>query len=120
MQSVWRCIIYIEHIFFLCLHDILSAFLLIVFLILQISLNKDKSFEIDSLYRNYDLLSIPIPTNQAQASRAIVGNSTMEENYAFNNVHHIYDQVYYLFLLTCINLYNFCFVLLLNKSIQML
>lgn len=53
----------------------------------------------DSLYRSFDLLSAPIPTNQAQASRAIVGNSTMEENYAFNNVHHIYDQVNCLFLL---------------------
>lgn len=55
------------------------------------SLNKDKLSEIDFLPQSF--LSSPIPTVQAQASRAIVGNNTMEENYAFNNVHHIYDQV---------------------------
>jgi len=61
------------------------------------SLNKDKQLEIDLLPRKYDFLSSPIPTTHAQASKAIVGNSTMEENYAFNNVHHIYDQVHILF-----------------------
>jgi len=58
------------------------------------SLNKDKQLEIDVAPRKYDFLSSPIPTTHAQASKAIVGNSTMEENYAFNNVHHIYDQVH--------------------------
>ncbi|CAI6354635.1 unnamed protein product [Macrosiphum euphorbiae] len=58
----------------------------------MMSLNKDKQLEIDVAPRKYDFLSSPIPTTHAQASKAIVGNSTMEENYAFNNVHHIYDQ----------------------------
>jgi len=57
------------------------------------SLNKYKQSDIDVLPRKYDFISSLIPTSQAQASKAIVGNSTMEENYAFNNVHHIYDQV---------------------------
>jgi len=61
------------------------------------SLNKDKQLEIDVVPRKYDFLSSPIPTTYAQASKAIVGNSTMEENYAFNNVHHIYDQVHFFF-----------------------
>jgi len=56
------------------------------------SLNRDKLSEIDFLPQSF--LLTPIPTVQAQASRAIVGNNTMEENYAFNNVYHIYDQVY--------------------------
>lgn len=56
------------------------------------SLNKDRQLEIELSPRSYDFLSSPIPTIQAQASKAIVGNSTIEENYAFNNVHHIYDQ----------------------------
>lgn len=59
------------------------------------SLNKEKQLEMDFSPRSYDFLS-PIPTIQAQASRAIVGNSTIEENYAFNNVHHIYDQVLFM------------------------
>jgi len=62
------------------------------------SLNKDKQLDIDVLPRKYDFLSSPISTTHAQASKAIVGNSTMEENYAFNNVHHIYDQVHIPFL----------------------
>lgn len=65
------------------------------------SLNKEKQLEVDLLPRNYDFLSSPIPTTQAQASRAIVGNSTMEENYAFNNVHHIYDQVPSMIIIMC-------------------
>lgn len=61
---------------------------------LQISLSKDKLLEMDLLYRNYDYLSTSsTPTTQAKASRTFVENCTMEENYAFNNVHHIYDQV---------------------------
>lgn len=32
--------------------------------------------------------------DQNQAYKSIVSNNVMEENYAFNNVHHIYDQVY--------------------------
>lgn len=71
------------------------------------SLNKDKQLEIDVLPRKYDFLSSPIPTTHAQASKAIVGNSTMEENYAFNNVHHIYDQVHIPFL--C--LFSVCYFL---------
>lgn len=59
----------------------------------QMSLNKDKLLEIESSTQSYDFLSSPIPTIQAHSSRDFVGNSTMEENYAFNNVHHIYDQV---------------------------
>jgi hypothetical protein len=34
-----------------------------------------------------------IPTKQAEASRAIVGGTTIAENYAFVGVHHIFDQV---------------------------
>lgn len=48
------------------------------------SLNKD------TLSRNYD---IHVSSTQNQAYKSIVKNSTTEENYAFNNVHHIYDQV---------------------------
>lgn len=33
-----------------------------------------------------------IPTKSAGASRAIVGNSSISENYAFTGVHHIFDQ----------------------------
>nr|CAD7442021.1 unnamed protein product [Timema bartmani] len=33
-----------------------------------------------------------VPTNQADASRAIVGGTTIAENYAFVGVHHIFDQ----------------------------
>lgn len=65
---------------------------MIHFHIFQMSLNKDR-LDVDILPRGYDFLSSPIPTTHAQASKAIVGNNTMEENYAFNNVHHIYDQV---------------------------
>ncbi|XP_014289725.1 WD repeat-containing protein 13 [Halyomorpha halys] len=32
------------------------------------------------------------PTKEAEASRAIVGNSSISENYAFAGVHHIFDQ----------------------------
>ena len=34
-----------------------------------------------------------VPTKQAKASRAIVGGTTIAENYAFVGVHHIFDQV---------------------------
>lgn len=34
-----------------------------------------------------------VPTNRACASRAIVGGTTLGENYAFSGVHHIFDQV---------------------------
>jgi hypothetical protein len=34
-----------------------------------------------------------VPTKQAEASRAIVGGTTIAENYAFVGVHHIFDQV---------------------------
>nr|CAD7204514.1 unnamed protein product [Timema douglasi] len=33
-----------------------------------------------------------VPTKQADASRAIVGGTTIAENYAFVGVHHIFDQ----------------------------
>lgn len=33
-----------------------------------------------------------VPTNRARASRAIVGGTTLGENYAFSGVHHIFDQ----------------------------
>lgn len=33
-----------------------------------------------------------VPTKQAKASRAIVGGTTIAENYAFVGVHHIFDQ----------------------------
>lgn len=33
-----------------------------------------------------------VPTKQAEASRAIVGDTTISENYAFVGVHHIFDQ----------------------------
>uniref|UniRef100_A0A1B6KAF4 WD repeat-containing protein 55 homolog n=1 Tax=Graphocephala atropunctata TaxID=36148 RepID=A0A1B6KAF4_9HEMI len=33
-----------------------------------------------------------VPTRQAEASRAIVGGTTIAENYAFVGVHHIFDQ----------------------------
>ncbi|PNF16687.1 WD repeat-containing protein 13 [Cryptotermes secundus] len=33
-----------------------------------------------------------VPTKQAEASRAIVGGTTIAENYAFVGVHHIFDQ----------------------------
>lgn len=34
-----------------------------------------------------------MPTKQAEASWALVGNNTIAENYAFIGVHHIFDQV---------------------------
>lgn len=34
-----------------------------------------------------------VPTRQAEASRAIVGDNTVSENYAFVGVHYIFDQV---------------------------
>jgi WD repeat-containing protein 13 len=34
-----------------------------------------------------------VPTVDADASRAIVGGTTIQENYAFVGVHHIFDQV---------------------------
>lgn len=39
-----------------------------------------------------------VPTLQAEASRAIVGGTTIDENYAFVGVHHIFDQVLNIFL----------------------
>lgn len=33
-----------------------------------------------------------VPTKQANASRAIVGGTSISENYAFAGVHHIFDQ----------------------------
>ena len=36
-----------------------------------------------------------VPTRQAEASRAIVGDNTISENYAFSGVHYIFDQVTY-------------------------
>ncbi|XP_050299429.1 WD repeat-containing protein 13-like isoform X3 [Anthonomus grandis grandis] len=33
-----------------------------------------------------------IPTKEAEASRAIVGGTSIAENYAFSGVHHIFDQ----------------------------
>lgn len=41
-----------------------------------------------------------MPTKQAEASRAIVGGTTIAENYAFVGVHHIFDQVRTLSLIT--------------------
>lgn len=37
-----------------------------------------------------------VPTRQAEASRAIVGDNTVSENYAFVGVHYIFDQVMHL------------------------
>ena len=34
-----------------------------------------------------------VPTYKAEASKAIVGGTTIVENYAFSGVHHIFDQV---------------------------
>ncbi|CAG0915140.1 unnamed protein product [Notodromas monacha] len=34
-----------------------------------------------------------IPTKEASASRALVGDTSISENYAFAGVHHIFDQV---------------------------
>lgn len=34
-----------------------------------------------------------VPTKQAEASRAMVGGTSIAENYAFVGVHHIFDQV---------------------------
>lgn len=34
-----------------------------------------------------------VPTRRAEASRAIVGDTSIGENYAFVGVHHIFDQV---------------------------
>lgn len=34
-----------------------------------------------------------VPTKEAEASRAMVGGTTMAENYAFVGVEHIFDQV---------------------------
>lgn len=36
--------------------------------------------------------SLVVPTKQAEASRAIVGDNSIAENYAFTGVHHIFDQ----------------------------
>ncbi|XP_050438381.1 WD repeat-containing protein 13-like [Adelges cooleyi] len=58
---------------------------------MSLNMNKDASVEMDFFSRSYYDLT-PIPTSQAQASRALVGNNTIEENYAFDSVHHIYDQ----------------------------
>ncbi|ENN75060.1 hypothetical protein HUJ04_001220 [Dendroctonus ponderosae] len=38
---------------------------------------------------NRDIL---VPTKQAEASRAIVGDNSIADNYAFSGVHHIFDQ----------------------------
>lgn len=62
------------------------------------SLNKDKLLELDLLPRSYDVLPIQISNNNTQTSMA-VGNDIMENIYAFKNVHHIYDQVYFVLLL---------------------
>lgn len=40
-----------------------------------------------------------VPTKEAEASRAIVGGNTIAENYAFVGVHHIFDQVIFLFMI---------------------
>lgn len=34
-----------------------------------------------------------VPTQRAEASKAIVGGKSIGENYAFSGVHHIFDQV---------------------------
>lgn len=49
-----------------------------------------------------------MPTKQAEASRAIVGGTTIAENYAFVGVHHIFDQVRTLSLITtaCTSVYE--------------
>lgn len=33
-----------------------------------------------------------VPTRLADASRALVGGTSISENYAFTGVHHIFDQ----------------------------
>lgn len=37
--------------------------------------------------------STVVPTQRAEASKAIVGGTSIGENYAFSGVHHIFDQV---------------------------
>lgn len=39
------------------------------------------------------LVGSVIPTQRAEASRAIVGGTSIGENYAFSGMHHIFDQV---------------------------
>jgi hypothetical protein len=39
-----------------------------------------------------------VPTRVAEASRAIVGNNTVAENYAFVGVLHVFDQVLFIYL----------------------
>ena len=43
---------------------------------------------LNSKYEEYSL----VPTKEAEASRAIVGGTSISENYAFVGVHHIFDQ----------------------------
>lgn len=38
-----------------------------------------------------------IPTKEAEASRAIVGGTTIAENYAFVGVQHIFEQVSFIY-----------------------
>lgn len=33
-----------------------------------------------------------VPTSVAEASRAMAGDTTLSENYAFAGMHHIFDQ----------------------------
>lgn len=37
-----------------------------------------------------------IPSYKAEASKAIVGGTTIAENYQFSGVYHIFDQVSYI------------------------
>uniref|UniRef100_A0A1Y1LYP2 WD repeat-containing protein 55 homolog n=1 Tax=Photinus pyralis TaxID=7054 RepID=A0A1Y1LYP2_PHOPY len=49
--------------------------------------------EVSPLTRNVQVTEgSVVPTNQAEASRAMVGGTTIAENYAFVGVHHIFDQ----------------------------
>lgn len=60
----------------------------------QISESTDTLFEKD--VETTDSISV-VPTRQAEASRAIVGDNTISENYAFVGVHYIFDQVSYFY-----------------------
>lgn len=48
---------------------------------------------LSSYSKQASIASGVVPTHQAEASRAIVGGTTIDENYAFVGVHHIFDQV---------------------------
>ncbi|KAJ1526883.1 hypothetical protein ONE63_008438 [Megalurothrips usitatus] len=52
----------------------------------------DDGVSLNSYPRRPNVVGGVVPTRQAEASRAIVGGTTIDENYAFVGVHHIFDQ----------------------------